>query len=401
MITLLAQGYVTLISNDLLIFTPLLISSFLQIELIGLAFFTIYFLNLAKTFPSLEQTIRYLLYANIIASLTVPFASELQILSMIFMNGLYLMLIYVGFKSYFTGYKPALYYLIATGMALISIITYSFMNQGVFLSFNIYSYNLMTFGLIWDILFLSLALAYRIKLLQEENKSKESLLFIKSRQETIGELTGNIAHQWKSPLAELGAIIANIEAKLRFATISKEELLDQLTLSKTILRHSADTVDTFQSFFQNLHTQELFCINDEIKRTIAFVEQSLKNNNITVHFEEKIHDVKLSGNSNEFAQIILNILMNAKDALVAQNREHKKIKITLHQYPDGFKLEIHDNGGGIKIKPIESIFDSYVTNKPQGTGVGLFIVKTIVEQKFGGKINVYNTKDGAYFEIKV
>jgi two-component system, NtrC family, C4-dicarboxylate transport sensor histidine kinase DctB len=299
------------------------------------------------------------------------------------------------------GFKPALFYLMATGMSNMLMILFVVVNQGDGINYSLFSINLPNIALVWEMILLSLALAYRIKLLQEENKSKESLLFIKSRQEAIGELTGNIAHQWKSPLAELGAIIANIEAKLRFATISKEELLDQLTLSKTILRHSADTVDTFQSFFQNLHTQELFCINDEIKRTIAFVEQSLKNNNITVHFEEKIHDVKLSGNSNEFAQIILNILMNAKDALVAQNREDKKIKITLHQYPDGFKLEIHDNGGGIKIKPIESIFDSYVTNKPQGTGVGLFIVKTIVEHKFGGKIKVYNTKDGACFEITI
>lgn len=398
MITLLAQGYIGLIFSELIAYTPLLLASFLQIKFIGLVFFSFYFLNLKQKYPLLAKTILYLLYANIIASLTVPFATQVQIFSIIFMNMLYLTLLYGGFRGYFSGFKPALYYLIATGIALISSIAYSFMNQGVLIPFNIYSYNLMTFGLIWDVLILSLALAYRIKLLQEENIKNERLALIKSKQTSLGELSGNIAHQWRQPLAEIGSINANIEAKLKYSTTSKEELLEQLNLEKNILRHLSNTVTTFQSFFQNATSNMLFSINDEIKRCISFVQQSMEANDIQVEFIENTN-ISLYGNENEFSQVILSVILNAKDVLIQREIPNKMIKIELKKYLNGCKIEINDNAGGIKIKPIETIFDSYITDKETGSGIGLFIARTIVEQKFSGKISAYNGKSGAVFEI--
>lgn len=400
MITLLAQGYITLVSDSLVIYTPLLLALFLQIKFIGLVFFTIYFLNLTKTFLLLEKNIRYLLYANIIASLTVPFATEVQILSIIFMNALYITLIYAGFKSYFSGFKPALYYLIATGIALVSSIAYSFMNQGIFFSFNIWTINLMTFGLIWDMILLSLALAYRIKVLQEENIKKEQLLMIKSRQNSISELSGNIAHQWRHPLSELGAIMANLEAKLKYSAISDQEILKSIFISSKILKNLSETVNTFQGFFQNKKDDTLFNVDNELKNIIDFIKDSMDNNSIEIRYLCDDKEVFLNGNSNEFSQVILNIVLNAKDILIEKNIQNPFILINLQRYEGGFKITIGDNGGGIKIKPIESIFDSYVTDKQNGTGIGLFIVKTIITQKFNGEIEAYNDKDGAIFEIK-
>lgn len=397
-ITLLAQGYITLIWDDLIPFTPFLLSFFLQIQFIGLVFFTTYFLDLKKEFPIHNRIAHYLLYANIIATLTVPFAPFLQILSIIFMNILSITLIYIGFKSYLSGYKPALYYLIATGVALLSNLVYGFMNQGIFLTFNIWSYNLMSFGLVWDVIVLSLALAYRIKLLQEENFKNQRLALIKSKQTSLGELSGNIAHQWRQPLAELGSITSNIEAKLKYSTISKEELLEQLNLEKEILKHLSSTITTFQNFFQNSTTNILFSVNDEIKRCIAFVQEAMKTNDIQVEFIEKIQ-ASLNGNANEFSQVILNIVLNAKDILITREIKNKLIQIELKKHLDGFIIQIQDNGGGIKIKPIESIFESYVTDKESGIGIGLFIAKTITEQKLNGQISAHNYTNGAIFRI--
>lgn len=398
MITLLTQGYITSISSDLIPFTPLLLASFLQLYFVGLVFFTIYFLNLTNTFPKLKKTILYLLYANIIASLTVPFATQIQILSMIIMNMLYITLIFTGFRSYFSGFRPALYYLIATGVALISNFTYTFMNQGVLIPYNIYTYNLMTFGLVWDMILLAFALAYRIKLLQEENTKNERLALIKSKETSLGELSGNIAHQWRQPLAELGAINTNMEAKLKYSIASKEELLEQLKLGKDILQHLSGTVSTFQSFFQNSSSTLSFCVNDEIKRCVNFVKLSFKNNDIQLEFIENT-EIIINGNANEFSQIILNIILNAKDILIQREIKNKLIKIELKKNLDVFKIEIQDNAGGIKIEPIESIFDCYVTDKDTGIGIGLFIAKTIVEQKFGGKITAFNNANGAVFSM--
>jgi signal transduction histidine kinase len=245
---------------------------------------------------------------------------------------------------------------------------------------------------------LSLALSYRIKLLQEENLKNQRLSLIKSKQTSIGELSGNIAHQWRHPLAELSAILMNMHVKLEFAKISKDELISQIKMSSNIIQHLSSTVDTFQSFFQNKKTDEKFNVGDEIQRCIDFMKDSMSNNNIKLEYKSNTI-AYLNGNPNEFSQIIMNIVLNAKDILIEREIKNGNIKIELKKYLESFKIEISDNGGGIKLTPIDSIFDSYITTKQNGTGIGLFIAKTIVEQKFNGTIKAHNHKDGAIFEI--
>jgi two-component system, NtrC family, C4-dicarboxylate transport sensor histidine kinase DctB len=270
--------------------------------------------------------------------------------------------------------------------------------QTEFISYSLLMVNFSNIALIWDIVFFSLALAYRIKLLQEENLKNQRLTLIKSKQTSIGELSGNIAHQWRHPLSELSAILMNMQVKLEFAKISKEELLSQIKLSSSIIQHLSSTVDTFQSFFQNKKVDEKFNVNDEIQRCIDFMKDSLANNDIKLEYSPNTV-AYLNGNSNEFSQIIMNIVLNAKDILIEREIQNGYIKIELKKHLEGFKIEINDNGGGIKLNPIESIFDSYITTKENGTGIGLFIAKTIVEQKFHGTIKAYNHKYGAVFEI--
>ncbi|MDO8453287.1 MAG: HAMP domain-containing sensor histidine kinase, partial [Sulfurimonas sp.] len=262
----------------------------------------------------------------------------------------------------------------------------------------IWTFNLVSFGLMWDIFFLSFAIAYRIRLLQEENIKNERLAMMKFRETTIGELSGNIAHQWRQPLAELGSISANIEAKLKYGEIQKEELLEQISLSTTILKHLSETVNTFSKFFQNLKTNEKFSVQEEIQRCVDFIADSMQHNGIEIIFSEKT-DVFLTGHANEFAQVILNILLNAKDILIEREIQKRYIKIEMKQHANNFTIFISDNGGGVNIKPIKSIFESYVTDKQNGTGIGLFMAKTILTQKFNAKIKVYNNKNGAVFEL--
>lgn len=366
---------------------------------IGLVFFTIEFLKLEK-YSHLKKIILWLLAGSIFFSFSLILGYGKDIYAF-FGFAIYFLVLYSGYYSYKNNYKPALYFMVATGIGIAFSVLYFLMSQGAQIEYSILSVNLINIAVIWDLIFLSFALSYRIKLLQEENSKNERLAMLKSRETTIGELSGNIAHQWRTPLAELGAIQANVEARLRFSTISKEELLEQLNLGKGVVQHLSSTVDTFQSFFQNTPQYGNFCINDEVKRSISFVEQSLKNNGIEIEFIEQIKNGIITGNNNEFSQIILNIILNAKDALIAQNQESKIITIELSTYKNSFQITIRDNGGGIKIKPIESIFESYVTNKDYGNGIGLFIVKTIIEQKFGGEITVQNDKSGAIFKINM
>jgi hypothetical protein len=199
------------------------------------------------------------------------FLFDVMIVKLLFLASFYFLsfyTFYVGFKIYKSGYIVGLHFLFSTGIGAVFMSLFMLTFYTTMIPINIWSITLVNQGLIWDVIALSLALAYRIKLLQEENKAKESLIFIKSRQEAIGELTGNIAHQWRSPLAELGAINSNLEAKLKYATIEKDEILNTLSMNTKILRHLSLTVETFQSFFQNQHSDETFYINDELSRCV-------------------------------------------------------------------------------------------------------------------------------------
>ena len=398
MISMFAGGYVVLFLPILTPFSPLIIFLLLQIEFIGLFFFTNYFLHLKETFPLLARIIRYFFYATIIAGFTVLLAPKIQIISMIFMNIFYFLLIYAGVRSYLSGFKPALYYLIATGFALILVFAYSFMNQGLLFSFNIWSYHFMTFGVMWDMILLSFALAYRIKILRDENTQKERLIMLQSRQKNIGELTGNIAHQWKHPLSKLGSILSHLEAKLKYSTIQKSEMLDSVIQSNGILQYLSQTINTFQELFQNRQTSTLFNVNEQVVKCINFVKEALSDNNITIEYTSK-YSPTLKGDEKQFFQALLNIILNAKDAIIAKERLNGLITITLNVEQKFWTLAIKDNGGGITIEPIDKIFDLYITDKNHGIGMGLFITKNIIENSLGGKLLAKNENDGAVFTI--
>lgn len=339
-----------------------------------------------------------LLFITMLSLFSIPFAKELKILGPIFLIFLFLTLLYSGYRRYKKGFQSALYYLLATGFALMSFIIYMIMLEGKLLEYGLISYNLPVFGLSWDVIVLSLALAHRIKLLQQENIEKERMLLLNSRQNSIGELTGNVAHQWRQPLSELGAIFAKMEAKLKYATINKDELLASIDKSTKIFKNLSNTIDTFQGFFQNIETKEKFSIDKEIKNSIDFLKDSLTHNNINIKYRSKI-SATINGNKNEFLQVLLNIILNAKDVIIEKKVKDGIISVSAEEDKEFVTISVEDNGGGIKIKPIEKIFESYVTDKQNGTGIGLFMAKTIVENKLRGKMEAVNTDVGARFVI--
>lgn len=382
-----------MVMHNLLFFGLLLIP-------LGGGLFTINFLDLKTN--HIKLTNKIILFSTL-TTILIPlyFYTNILFLKKIYLASLVILSIFIFYAGFITNKKNSkigLYFMFSTciGLAFLLVLILLFIPNLV--QINIWYLTLSNQALIWNVITLSLTLAYRIKLLQEEKETNQKLAIVKSKQSSLGEISGNLAHQWRQPLAELGSINTNIEAKLRFSEISKEELLDKLEINKNILNHLSQTINTFQSFFQKSNIETKFSVNDEIKRCIDFINDSMKNNQISINFSSD-DNYFLQGNANEFSQIILNIVLNSKDALCEKNTENKYINIALKKYEDKFKIEISDNAGGIKIEPIESIFESYVTTKDKGIGIGLFIVKTIVEQKFKGKISVFNTQDGARFEI--
>lgn len=240
---------------------------------------------------------------------------------------------------------------------------------------------------------------------QEEilkNREQEQLLIQKSKFIALGEMISNIAHQWRQPLSQLSALLMTLKLKHRMDKLDKPAMELKCAEAETIVEYMSHTIDDFRNFFLPNKDKKEFSIQESVEEVLRIVGKSITNQNITidVHIPK---DYKIVGYKSEYEQVILNLLSNAKDAIITSKQEHGKISITLKILSKFSRLSIQDNGGGIAIQPIEKIFEPYVTTKEQneGTGIGLYMAKLIIEKSMKGKLEAQNKKDGAIFTIEI
>lgn len=231
---------------------------------------------------------------------------------------------------------------------------------------------------------------------------QEKLLIQQSKLASMGEMIGNIAHQWRQPLGELSAILMNLQVKHKFNDLNGEVLLESIQQCNKINAYMSNTISDFQNFFTPSKNKEVFEISEACQRSISILQASIKYHNIEFHFDIS-EKMEVLGYPNEFAQALLNILSNAKDVLSSRKINNPYIRMQLKK---GFKymlIVIEDNGGGIGLDDIDRIFEPYFTTKyaTQGTGIGLYMTKMIIENNMNGIINVKNTSEGALFTIKL
>jgi PAS domain S-box-containing protein len=233
-------------------------------------------------------------------------------------------------------------------------------------------------------------------------KQKDQLLIQQSRQAAMGEMIGNIAHQWRQPLNALGLVLQNINLEHQLGTLDDEFMQRSVDKGTKLTQTMSKTIDDFRDFFKPNRQREYFKIVDSIKSSIDLVESSFEHNNIKIKTDLDEH-IKLSGHSNEFSQVVLNILSNAKDVLIDRNIKDKEVQISTFQKENNIFIEISDNAGGIPKGVIEKIFEPYFSTKEEGkgTGIGLYMSKTIVEENMDGKLSVRNNDNGAVFTIMI
>ncbi|BCD62946.1 hypothetical protein NitYY0826_C1834 [Nitratiruptor sp. YY08-26] len=244
---------------------------------------------------------------------------------------------------------------------------------------------------------LNLTLEKRVEREVTKNREKDRMMFQQARLASLGEMLGNIAHQWRQPLMELGILLYKIKK------LSSDERIDEIYEKGTaILEKMSQTISDFQNFFSPDKKKERFNVAEVINNTIAIMEGVLKKSGITVtlRYEE---DMEIEGYKNEFSQVILNIISNAKDALNDVNPPEKIIKLAIKSCKNYLRIDIEDNAGGIPPNIIEKIFEPYFTTKQhkKGTGLGLYMSKMIIEESMGGELGVKNGKSGAKFIIKL
>ncbi|NVJ54330.1 MAG: HAMP domain-containing histidine kinase [Campylobacteraceae bacterium] len=234
----------------------------------------------------------------------------------------------------------------------------------------------------------------------EKNRQKDEIIFQQNKLAAMGEMLENIAHQWRQPLMELSALFIPIEARLNFnKNIDNEELLDSINKLNHITKYMSNTIDDFKNFFATNKEKTEFKLSDQINSSLGIIITGLRKNGIFVDIVIK-HNPTVYGYKNEYAQVLINLLNNAKDALVDRKIKEPKIIITLDADNKNSILSVEDNAGGIQVTPIDNIFKPFFTyGKKEGTGIGLFMSKLIIEKNMNGKLLASNKKDGANFKI--
>ena len=245
-----------------------------------------------------------------------------------------------------------------------------------------------------------LELERRIREEVDKNLEKDKFIFQQAKLASLGEMLGNISHQWRQPLMEINSIFLPIEAKLSMdMPLEKEELIQSINKLNEITKYMSDTIDDFKDFFATDKEKIEFQLLEQINSTVNIISGGLKADNIKLDIIIRKNPI-LIGYKNEYSQVLINIISNARDILVQRKIQNPYIKISIYEENNNIITTIEDNAGGIIVDPIEKIFEPFSTyEKRNGTGLGLFMSKLIIENNMNGKLEASNSQNGAILKI--
>jgi len=255
-------------------------------------------------------------------------------------------------------------------------------------------------GVIDGYISFKLEISDKIKL-RQELEDKEEIMIAQSRHAAMGEMISMIAHQWRQPISVIAMDANNILVDVELDAIEKESLKTDLDDILHQTNYLSQTIDDFRNFFKPTKMKDEVLVSDVFKESFLVIDKSLENNNIEV-INNFSTDTKVFIYSRELLQVFINILKNAKEALIENRDDNRKIINNIYEDNGYIIIKICDNAGGIKEDIVDDIFNPYFTTKDSmnGTGIGLYMSKTIIEKHFNGVISAYNNEDGACFEIK-
>ena len=249
-------------------------------------------------------------------------------------------------------------------------------------------------------------LEQRVEEEMKKQREQERLIIHQSRQAAMGEMLESIAHQWRQPLNNIGLATTNIETEYALGSLNDKSFDDRMQIISANINYMSDTIDDFRNFLNPERVMHTFIPEQSIQDVFTILDAQLQNNGISHTIKSSCH-LLLHGIENEFKQVLLILINNAKDAIKTQiagkHIEEGNITISLSCTEGQGIIEVSDNGGGIDEDILHSIFEPYFTTKfkTQGTGVGLYIAKNIIETKMEGSITAKNSASGSCFTIKL
>jgi len=247
---------------------------------------------------------------------------------------------------------------------------------------------------------------------EETNRriGQERLLANNVRRAAMGEMIAAISHQWRQPLSTLGMIVQRAHAVGTMQGLTQEYLDEFLTSAMRQIMHMSDTIEDFRNFYRIDKKKVLFFPIQRILDALRLIEPQAANSGIEIDKQFlNFESMQCTGFPNEFMQVILNLLSNSRDAILKRRKtegqpEVGRIAIDISvQEHDRMIIDIRDNGCGIPAELSDRIFDPYFTTKDEseGTGIGLYISRMIVEDRLKGRLSIVWSIDGAIFRIEL
>ncbi len=236
----------------------------------------------------------------------------------------------------------------------------------------------------------------------EKNREKDLILIQQNRQAALGELLDHIAHQWKQPLNSIALIIQDLGLAVSYGELTERYAEEAVGKTMALLEHTVQTIDIFRGFYRPDKEKKIFTIKESIDQALTFIAPAFRFNAITIELDVD-PGLTAFGYHEEYTQVILNILNNARDIFKARKAERPRIVIKAFEEDNKAVVTITDNGGGIPEKILDKIFEIYFTTNESngGTGIGLYMSKNIIENNMNGRLIAKNKASGAQFRIEL
>ena len=422
-------------------------SMFIPFLLAFLLFFTRTLLDTKSYLFKLDYAIKYSGYTYIILSFgTLYFFHESFVIINALATIVFPFLLYIGFKSYQKGNKTAIFFITAQIVFLLTSTMFSLMTDS-YIEYTLVSRHSLVVGSLIELILFALALAYRIRLLQidkyqiinkakreleekvyertqelneltqnlelrvqkelEKNRLKDQQMIQQTKQAQMGELLSMIAHQWRQPLGAISAASTNLHMKLFLETFdlnskagvdeARKYFIEKLDDIDSYVQNLTTTINDFRDFYKPNKRSVKSTLEDVVTKSLKIINGSLISDRIEI-IKEYNSDEEVDLYNNEIMQVLLNIIQNAQDNIKEKDIKNPYIKIIIQSRI----ITICDNGGGIPEDIIDNVFDPYFSTKEEknGTGLGLYMSKMIVEEHHNAKLHVKNTDDGACFILE-
>ena len=230
-------------------------------------------------------------------------------------------------------------------------------------------------------------------------KEQQAIMIEQQKLASMGEMIGNIAHQWRQPLNALGLVLQNMKKAYERDRLDDAYLEKSVNKGKMLINRMSTTIDDFRNLIKSKKLKENFYIKDIVKDVLEMVEASLKNHNIEIEVNCD-ENLKTYSYPNELFQVLVNLVNNSKDAFIG-NQKSGKIIINCYEEDNNIFIDVIDEAGGIPFENPNKVFEPYFTTKDTGTGIGLYMSKMIIDQDMNGLLSVENVENGAKFTIKL